>query len=48
MRPDLVVELDSITDGAAGMSQGLEAMTMDALLHHAVLLWIARRDELLL
>jgi len=55
MGPSMVVELNPISDRAAGMLQRFEAMTMHALLleradhalDHPVLLRAVRRDELL-
>jgi hypothetical protein len=53
--PPCVVESHPVADDAAGVLQGLEPVSMYALLfqgsdqsfHHAVLLWAVRRDELL-
>src|ERR1700761_6140099 len=55
MRPPGVVEANPVADDSAGVLQGLEPMSMHALLlersdqpfHHAVLLRAVRRDELL-
>ena len=51
----MVVKADPIPDDTAGVLQGLEPVTMNALvlegpdhpLDHAVLLWAVGRDELL-
>lgn len=56
MRPAVVVEADPVTVHAAGVLQGLETMSVRALLlqradhalHQAILLGRVRRDELLL
>jgi len=55
MRPLVFVELNSVSNNSAGVLQGLESVTMDALLfervddppNHAVLLWVVGGDELL-
>jgi len=55
VRASVIVKLNPVTDHAAGVLQGLEAMSMRALLlersndslDHAILLRAMRRDELL-
>jgi hypothetical protein len=54
--PPVVVEPNPVSNDSAGVLQGLEPVTMHALvferaddpLHHAVLLWAVGGDELLL
>lgn len=56
MRSPMVVESDPVADRSSGVLDAVEALTMDALLlqrpdhtlHHAILLWAVRGDELLL
>ena len=56
MKSLVVVEPNPVANDSAGVLQGLESVTMHALvferaddpLHHAVLLWAVGGDELLL